>query len=105
MQTLGAGYSVLIGGLPLFSSPGLVAGAGKLGLFSVRGAVPAGGLFGTVTFDPDGSAESPLEDGSGVSAAKATALIVMAATSKLETRNIIFLLPIELAVTLLLLPD
>jgi hypothetical protein len=81
-------------GLPLFSSPGLVAGAGKLGLFSVTGGAPAGGLLGTVTFDPDGTAASPfLAEGSGVSAANADALsIVMAANSKLDTRGIFFLL-------------
>jgi hypothetical protein len=85
-------YSVLIGGLLLFSSPGLVAGAGKLGLFSVTVGSPAGGLLGTLAFDPDGRADSPLDDGSGVSA-NADALTTIMAAIKLGITLDIFLSP------------
>jgi hypothetical protein len=79
-------YSALMGGLFLFSSPGLVAGAGKLGL-STAGS-PASGLVGGLVFDPDGTAAPPLADGSGVSAAKPEVLTATtAANNRPETRN------------------
>ena len=75
----------------MFSSPGLVAGAGKFGLFTLTVGSPAGGLLGGVpAFDPDGSPDVPVALGSGVSAANAVALVIRtAAKSKLGTRNIL----------------
>jgi hypothetical protein len=53
-------------------------------------AVPAGGVLGGVAaFEPDGRAASPLDDGSGVSPAKAVPLAIsMAAITKLWVLNI-----------------
>jgi hypothetical protein len=68
--------------LPLFSSPGEVAGGCCPALEPV--AVPAGGVEGGVAaLEPDGRAASPFEFGSGVSAAKADVLVIkIVASSK-----------------------
>ena len=54
-------------------------------------AVPAGGVVGWFAFAPIGTLVPPVDDGSGVSAAKATALVISkAAQRKLGSRNIGF---------------
>ena len=46
-------------------------------------AVPAGGVLGGVAaFEPDGRAASPLDDGSGVSPAKAVTLPISSSAVK-----------------------
>ena len=85
-------FSGATGGLPLFSSPGEVAaGFSPLLLVATSGTLSVAVSLGGVAFDPDGRAASPVDDGSGVSAAKAEALVIStAAKSKLGSRYIGF---------------
>jgi hypothetical protein len=80
-------------GLPLLSSAGVVSTAFLSPSLLVLVELLAGGVLGASAFDPLGRAASPSldADGSGVSPAKAEALVIsMAAKSKLGSRYIDF---------------
>jgi hypothetical protein len=74
-------------GLPLFSSPGDVAGGCSPAV--APGVVPAGGVEGGVALEPEGTAASPFEFGSGVSAAKADVLIITIVASSKFCKRVI----------------
>jgi len=72
-----------LGALLLFSCPGVMAGPGASFLLS---AIPelSASLGGLAAFDPDGSPAAPEALGSGVSAAKAAALLINMAAANIK---------------------